>query len=138
MPHVADKKLKNTFRKYDKLKSSLEIEALYRENQSVTVYPLKCYYSFSEITEDKHIVRAAFTVSKRTFKKAVERNALKRKMREAYRLNYKSVFEVFMNQKEKQLKLFFIYIGKETLDYRCIDKSMQAILKVINVELINP
>ena len=129
MPHVADKHLKNTFRKHDKLKSSLEIETLYRENQSVVVYPLKCYYSFSEILEDKHIVRAAFTASKRTFKKAVERNSLKRRMREAYRLNYKKVFEAFMNQKEKQLKLFFIYIGKETLDYGCIEKSMQRILK---------
>ena len=129
MPHVADKHLKNTFRKHDKLKSSLEIEALYRENQSVVIYPLKCYYSFSEITDDKYLVRAAFTVPKRALKKAVERNSLKRRMREAYRLNYKKVFEAFMNQKEQQLKLFFIYVGKEILDYKCIEKSVQAILK---------
>ena len=129
MPHVADKKLKNTFRKHDRLNSSLEIEALYREKQFVVVYPLKCYYSFSKTTEDKNVVRVAFAAPKRTLKKAVERNTLKRRMREAYRLNYKNIFEAFMNQKEQQLKLFFIYVGKGVLDYRGIEKSMRAILK---------
>jgi len=129
MPHVADKKLKNTFRKHDRLKSSLEIETLYRENQFVVSYPIKCYYSFSEVTENKHAMRAAFAVSKRTFKKAVERNTLKRRMREAYRLHYKKMFEAFMNQKDKQLKLFFIYIGKEMMDFGVIEKSILIILK---------
>ena len=129
MPHVADKTLKNTFRKHDRLKSSLEIEALYRENKFVVAYPLKCYYSFSETVENKCVVRAAFAVPKKTFKKAVVRNTLKRRMREAYRLHYKKSFEAFMNQEEKQLKLFFIYIGREILDYGIIEKGMLNILK---------
>jgi len=130
MPHAADKKLKNTFRKCDRLKSSLEIEVLYRENQFVVSYPLKCYYQFSETTENScHIcgIRAAFAVPKKIFKHAVDRNTIKRRMREAFRLNYKKIFEEFITQNDKQLKLFFIYVGKEMLDYRSIENSMQKI-----------
>jgi ribonuclease P protein component len=129
MPHVADKKMKNTFRKHDRLKSSLEIEALYRENKFVIAYPVKCYYSFSEIAENRHVVRAAFAVPKKIFKRAVERNTLKRRIREAYRLNYREMLEVFIDKKDKQLKLFFIYIGKEMMDFGVIEKSMLIILK---------
>jgi len=131
MPHVADNTSKNTFRKQDRLKSSIEIDALYRENQSIVSYPLKCYYFFSELPEKKRAVRVAFAVPKRKFKHAVDRNLLKRRMREAYRLNYKNIFEAFITQKEKQLKLFFIYVGKEICDYVNIEKSLQTILQKI-------
>ena len=131
MPPAADNSLKNTFKKRDKLKSSLEIETVYRENQFFVAFPLKCYYSFSEIKENKSAVQAAFTVPKKNFKHAVERNTLKRRMREAYRLSFKNIFETFINQKDKQLKLFFIYIGKEVLDYGCIEKNMQIVLRKI-------
>ena len=125
MPHAADNTLRNTLRKHDKLKSSLEIEALYHENQFVVAYPLKCYYSFSETTENSCLIRAAFAVPKKTFKHAIDRNTLKRRMREAYRLNYRKIFEEFITQNDKQLKLFFIYVGKEIFDYENIERSMQ-------------
>jgi ribonuclease P protein component len=131
MQPAADNTSKNSFKKRDRLKSSLEIDALYRENKFTVSYPLKCYYSFSECNESKSAIRAAFSVPKKTFKHAVDRNTIKRRMREAYRLNYKKIFETFLNQNNKQLKLFFIYIGKETLDYSCIEKNMQTILQKV-------
>jgi ribonuclease P protein component len=129
MQHAADKTLKNTFQKRDKLKSSLEIETIYHENKFVVSYPLKCYYSFSEKTENKNAIRVAFAVPKKIFKLAVDRNTLKRRMREAYRLNYKKIFESFIEQNDKQLGLFFIYVGKEMMDFGVIEKSMLIILK---------
>ena len=129
MPHAADKNSKNTFRKGDRLKSSLEIEALYRENQFMVSYPLKCYYQFSEITENQRAIRVAFAVPKRTFKHAVDRNTIKRRMREAYRLNYRNILEDFVKQKDKQLRLFFIYVGREVVDYGVIEKNMLIILQ---------
>ena len=133
---AADKKNRNTFRKRDRLKSSIEIEALYRENQSIVSYPLKCYYSFSNANDNKPAVRVAFAVPKKTFKHAVERNSLKRRMREAYRLNAKNIFESFMNQKDKQLKLFFIYVGKEILDYVEIEKALKGVLNRLIVDKV--
>jgi ribonuclease P protein component len=109
-------------------KSSLIIEALYRENQHIVSFPLKCYFSFTEKNENEQVIRVAFAVPKKTFKKAVDRNTLKRRMREAYRLNYRLIFEPFINQNEKQLQLFILYIGKEMLDYGNIEKNTQNIL----------
>jgi ribonuclease P protein component len=128
MLHVADKTLKNRFQKHDRLKSSLEIDALYRENKFVVSYPLKCYYSFKNKNETESAIRAAFTVPKKTFKHAVDRNTIKRRMREAYRLNFKKIFEILINQNDTQLKLFFVYIGKEAMDYAGIEKNMETVL----------
>ena len=123
---------KNSFQKRDKLKSPLEIEALYREKQFIVSHPLKCYYSFAEITDNKSNIRVAFSVPKKTFKNATGRNKLKRRMREAYRLHYKTILETFINQKEKQLKLFFIYVGKEILESEKIVQSLRVILQKIH------
>ena len=136
MLHAVDNRLKNTFRKQDKLKSSLSIEKLYRANKFVLSYPLKCYYLFSEPAENQSNLRVAFTVPKKTFKKAVERNKLKRRMREAYRLNYRRIFEQFIIQNDKQLQLFMIYIGKEIADYGNIEKSMQTLLQKISEKIV--
>jgi ribonuclease P protein component len=137
MLRAVDNKLKNTFRKQDKLKSSLAIETLYHANQFLVSYPLKCYFLFSELTETQSSVRVAFSVPKKSFKNAVQRNSLKRRMREAYRLNYKKVFETFVNQKDKQLQILFIFIGKEIVDYGCIEKNMQTILMKLNEKMID-
>jgi len=127
-----DNSYRNRFRKQDKLKSSIEIDTLYRENRFVVSFPLKCYYSFSEVDAEKKNLRVAFAVPKKTFKHAVDRNLLKRRMREAYRLNYRKIFETsFITQKEKQLKLFIIYIGKEIADFSCIEKKLQEVLSRI-------
>jgi len=128
MQPAADNTSKNSFKKRDRLKSSLEIDALYHENKFIVSYPLKCYYSFSTYSENKSAIRAAFSVPKKTFKHAVDRNTVKRRMRESYRLNYKKILETFVNQKDKQLKFFFIYIGKEILDYVEIEKNMSSVL----------
>ena len=126
---AVDKKSKYTFQKKDKLKSSIAIEKLFHANKFVLSYPIKCYFSFSEITEDKSTLQVAFTVPKKTFKKAVDRNTLKRRMREAYRLNYQRIFEPFITQNNKQVQLLIIYIGKEILDYRTIESNIQKLLQ---------
>ena len=130
MPPAADKKPKNTLRKINKLKSAIAIETLYSEKQFIVSYPLKCYYSFLNNSDNISTLKVAFTVPKRIFKNAVDRNKLKRRMRESYRLNYKDIFDFFIKN-EKQLLLFFIYIGKEKLPYATIEKSMQVVLQKI-------
>jgi len=127
-----DNNSKNRFTKHDRLKSPLAIEALYRENQRIVSYPLKCYYSFSERKETESPVRVAFTVPKKSFKKAVERNKIKRRMREAYRLNFQKILEKYISQNDKQLKLFFIFIGKKMVEYKDIETNLIAILQKID------
>lgn len=77
-------------------------------------------------------VQAAFSVSRRNFKRAVKRNLLKRLMREAYRLNKDRLYQA-LGDKE-QLAVMFIYAGREVKDYELIEKSLkQALSKLLNL-----
>jgi ribonuclease P protein component len=73
--------------------------------------------------EDSQPVKAAFSVSKRNFKRAVKRNYLKRIMREAYRQNRSGLLSL-LNEQGFQLSLMFIYAAKEVKDYQTVEKGM--------------
>ena len=73
-------------------------------------------------------LQAAFTVSSRLFKKATDRNRIKRLMRECYRLQKQSL-EATLATKNRQIQVFFLYIGKEHTDYIVMQAAMQQILK---------
>jgi ribonuclease P protein component len=72
----------------------------------------------------------AFTVSKRNFKRAVKRNLLKRRMREAYRLN-KPAFYAEIAAKNASIALMFVFVGKDIIEYATIEKAMISALKKV-------
>ena len=72
-------------------------------------------------------VQVTVSVSSRNFKKAVDRNRIKRQMREVYRLQ-KSPLTSQLNDVKKQLALFFIYTGKEIPEYTDLLEKMNKIL----------
>ena len=69
------------------------------------------------------------------FKRAVHRNLLRRRMREAYRLNHAS-FTAFLKEAQIHLAVMFIYIDKEQLDYNKIEKGMKQALSKIQKTLV--
>ncbi len=75
-----------TYSKKDKLKSRKLIDVLFKEGQSVSVYPLRLVYTASVAADFVHL-QVGVSVSKKYFKKAVDRNYFKRVLRETYRLN---------------------------------------------------
>ncbi|MCG6188247.1 ribonuclease P protein component [Maribellus maritimus] len=109
-----------TFKKKEKLCSKKMIDQLFSEGVSFISFPLKVIYLPCELPV-KNKVQIGFSVSKKNFKKAVQRNLLKRRMREAYRLNKHLLTE---KEAEKQLAIFVIFIGKKILDYNTIEQSM--------------
>ena len=74
-----------SFSKRDKLKSKKVIDRLFLEGKSIVVYPLRLVYVSETFSDETHI-KVAVSVSKKRHKKAVDRNRIKRLMREAYRL----------------------------------------------------
>jgi len=114
--------------KTDKLKSRKTIEQLFSEGKSLSAYPIRAVYVFSN---NCNHLQAGFSVSSRNFKKAVDRNRIKRLLREAYRLQ-KNDLEKAILAKACRLSIFLIYTGKELPSYQQIFNACSTILKRIN------
>lgn len=111
-----------TLHKEERLCSQKTIEQLFTSGDSFLAYPLKVVFLRTK-GDQPSPVQAAFTVSKRNFKRAVKRNILKRRMREAYRLN-KAILYGQIGQKERAVALMFVFIGKDIAEYAMIEKAM--------------
>lgn len=115
------------FGKKSKLKSRNVIQQLFSEGKHVLVYPLKAVYIFGN---EKHHLQAGVSASKRNFKKAVDRNRIKRLIREAYRLQ-KPTLENHLIQNNQNLSIFLMHVGKEMPEYDQLMESIEKIIKRI-------
>lgn len=113
--------MNNKFPKQEKLKSRKTIEQLFTEGKSYTQYPLKVFY-VPQLSEKPN--QAGFSVPKRKFKLAVDRNRIKRQIRETYRLN-KSILN---KNEDDTLAMLFLFLGKEEMKYEVIEKAMKGLL----------
>ena len=73
-------------------------------------------------------VQFALSVPKRAFSKAVDRNRLRRQIREAYRLQKHHLYAA-LNEQEQRYAMMFIYQAREKLSYHEIEVAMQKIIK---------
>jgi ribonuclease P protein component len=117
--------INHTFNKGERLKSTLEIAALFEKGKAFLVYPLKIVW-IEKSGYCAFPVKAAFTVSKKNIRRATCRNTLKRRIKEAYRLHKHLLYEKLSDNK---LDCIFIYIAREELPYNIIEKSIKAALK---------
>ena len=125
---------KFTLGKNERLKSRKQIEQLFREGKSFVVNPYRVY--FIATGESSIVKRLQFGVgvSNRNFKKAVDRNRIKRLTREAWRLQ-KNDLQEKINGSNKQLNLFFIYTGKELPDFTTVKEKVALALKKLSDKL---
>lgn len=114
------------FPKQEKLCSKKAIEATFAAGKSLYCYPYKVFYLGSKSSENEPFAQAMFVVPKKKFKRAVDRNAIRRKMREVYRLN-KHLLEKWCIANGMQVKLIFMYIGTTSASFSSHEKAMQSI-----------
>ncbi|MDD2306482.1 MAG: ribonuclease P protein component [Prolixibacteraceae bacterium] len=118
-----------TLKKEERLCSQKVIGEMFSSGESFLAYPLKVVFQKTDSTQP-FPVQAAFTVSKRNFKRAVKRNLLKRRMREAYRLNKPNFYEE-LAVKELHIAVMFVFIGKDMIEFPIIEKAMISAFKKI-------
>jgi ribonuclease P protein component len=116
------------FGKAEKLKHRKQIDMLFAEGRSITAAPLRVKYLFSPRTEGAAPVQAGVSASRKAFKRAVDRNRIKRLLREAYRLQ-KPDFVKVVAAKELHAALFFIYTDKRIASFDVISEAMTTCLR---------
>lgn len=116
--------MKLTLGKDKKLKSRKAIEKIFAQGKSFHKFPVRAVYFYEPESESE--IRIGVSVPKKKFKKAVDRNLLKRRIREAFRINQTSL------QLQGKLDIMFLYSAKEILEYPQIEKSMIALLAYLN------
>lgn len=125
---------RNTLGKNERLKSRKSIEEIFDKGKSFAIHPIRAYYQTGK-AEERPLARLAVSVSKRNFKKAVERNRVKRQMREAYRLQRQTLQDHLEKKENVAIDIFLIYTGKELPEYELISNKIRSVLDRIIKEL---
>lgn len=115
-----------TYPKIEKLCSKVLIDKLFEQNRRLKRFPLHLIWIETRLTSDIP-VQSMVSISKRRFKRAVKRNLLKRRMREAFRLHKHDLYQTLLSG-DKQIALAFIYQSNDILPYSDIEKSVIYLL----------
>jgi ribonuclease P protein component len=121
-----------TLGKQERLKSRKTIEQLFTEGKKFMLSPFRIFYLFDPMKNSP--LQFGVGVSTKNFKKAIDRNKIKRIIREAYRLQ-KLPLQKKLKEKNLHLNLFFIYTAKELTDYKVIYDKMDLVLQKLMIEV---
>ncbi|MCH7409071.1 ribonuclease P protein component [Belliella sp. DSM 111904] len=113
--------------KNERLHSQKAIKELFDKGSSFFLYPLKVLYIQRNISESETI-QVLFSVSKRKIKKAVNRNLIKRRLKETYRLN-KGLLEA---QADSKMHIALIYVSSEIIEFDKIESTVIKVLTKLN------
>lgn len=123
-----------TFSRHERLKSRKLIGRLFKEGHSYVAYPLRVLWLPADETAQAAVgfgdapAQLAISVPKRAFKSAVERNRLKRRIREAYRLNKTAWYEK-LHAGDQRIALMLVYVAKEELPFDDIAAGIRKMVK---------
>lgn len=121
-----------TFKKPERLRSKKLIDKLFSRGNSFFSYPFKIVWLETEFRGD-FPVQVLIGISRKNKRLAVDRNKIKRLIREAYRKNKMPYYE-YLRSKQKKVVLGLIYVGKETSKYAIIEQKIIEVLERLTEE----
>lgn len=119
-----------TYPKNERLKSKTTIGLLFSEGKSVSKYPLRMVYRQAEENSEEQ-TKIGVSVSKKYFKKAVDRNYFKRVLRETYRLNK----HLLLDNLNETYSIMLFYQTKDKLSYEEINTKMIQLFEKFSLQI---
>ncbi len=118
----------DNFGKENRLKGNKIVSKIFEgPNKSLKVFPFKTYYSISIVKEG--LVKYGISVPKKKFKRAVDRNRIKRLVKEALRLN-KSILSQEVSKQNIEVHIMILFTGEKQIPtYHFIEIKIKEILK---------
>ncbi len=110
------------FTKQEKLTGETVVTELFLQGASFIAYPVRVVWSASK-SEDSPSLKVLMSVPKKKLKHAVDRNRVKRLLREAYRLQ-KEELTILVAEQHLQVRMAFVWIPNEVLDYAKVEKKV--------------
>lgn len=111
-----------------------DIQSLFKKGDWLHQHPIRMVYlQFEEANQDS-IIKMGVSVPKKRFKKAVDRNKIKRLIKESYRVNKNEIWES-VTSKNKSCLLMFVFSGNEVLPYTTIEKKIILLLQELEAKL---
>ena len=123
-----------TFKKEERLCNKKLIEQLYHNGSSFLCYPYKVSWILTT-DADNTPVKVVFSVPKKRFKNSVDRNQIKRRMREAFRLNKQDTLYTYLIAENKSIALSLGYVAKDIIPFDVVQKKMVKLLGQLCVEI---
>ena len=115
-----------SFGKDEKLCSQKLIGELFLSGNTFLCYPLKVVWKV-ELVEMPHPAQVVFSVPKRLFKRAHDRNLLKRQMRETYRFRKHELYELLASN-DKKIVFMLVYIAKEKVEFKQLETAINKVI----------
>jgi len=119
---------KYTFTKEERLCSQKQIELLFNNSSSFILYPFRFVWTSQTLADAPYPAEIAISVPKKRFKRAVDRNKIKRLIREAYRKNKGELFYPFLIQQHIKLSFILIYVSNELFTAVDMEKKLNLCL----------
>jgi len=121
------------FPKKQKLCNETAIKEMFSNGNSFVIHTIRLVWK-EQVNSDDVVIKSIIVVPKKQLKLAADRNIVRRRMKEAYRLN-KSTIENSLKNKGKQLNIAIVYQNDKRLSYKVIEEKIKLILGRLKEEI---
>ncbi len=127
---------KFTLSKEQRVHGKKNIEALFQNGEAFFVHPFRVMFTINAAKSQSSFAQIVAIAPKKTFKKAVDRNTIKRKIKEAYRLLQFELNQELLVINQKSIQIAFIFVQKAMPNYQEVSKAISKIIKQLNLKLV--